>query len=210
MAPRLVRRVDRAPLFARSVSTPKVAPRLPDPVASPIIKWVGGKTKLLGELTARLPPSWGRYYEPFAGGAALFFRVAPERAVLGDSNADLITLYSTVATDVAAVIRRLEAHRTKHNESYYYAQRARWNDLDASWPAADRAATFIYLNKTCFNGLWRVNRSGAFNVPIGRYIDPPIHRPETLRAAQAVLARAELRCGDYRAAIAGASRGDFV
>ncbi len=165
---------------------------------------------MLGELTARLPPSWGRYYEPFAGGAALFFRVAPERAVLGDSNADLITLYSTVATDVAAVIRRLEAHRTKHNESYYYAQRARWNDLDASWPAADRAATFIYLNKTCFNGLWRVNRSGAFNVPIGRYIDPPIHRPETLRAAQAVLARAELRCGDYRAAIAGASRGDFV
>ena len=97
-----------------------------------------------------------------------------------------------------------------HDEAHYYATRTRWNDREASWSSADRAATFIYLNKTCFNGLWRVNRAGAFNVPIGRYTDPPICVPETLRAASSVLSRAELRCADYRAAVADAERGDFL
>jgi DNA adenine methylase len=183
---------------------------LPDPVAWPVIKWVGGKTKLLTELTARLPDRFGRYFEPFAGGAALFFRVAPDRAVLADSNLDLINLYSTIASDVAAVIRRLQYHREHHSESHYYDVRARWNDREVAWRSADRAATFIYLNKTCFNGLWRVNRSGEFNVPIGRYSDPPICVPEALRAAHALLARTTLRCGDYRTAVEDAARGDFV
>jgi DNA adenine methylase len=179
-------------------------------VAAPIIKWVGGKTKLLPELLARMPAQYGRYFEPFAGGAALFFRVAPRRAVLADSNADLIGLYTAVARDVDGVIARLERHRAAHDQRHYYDTRARWNDPGASWSAADRAASFIYLNNTCFNGLWRVNRAGDFNVPIGRYTDPPICVPETLRAAQAVLARARLRCGDYRKAVEDAARGDFV
>ncbi|MBA3391043.1 MAG: DNA adenine methylase [Deltaproteobacteria bacterium] len=183
---------------------------LPAPVASPVIKWVGGKTKLLPELLARLPDRFGRYYEPFAGGAALFFRVAPSRAVLADSNADLINLYSAIAEDHAAVVRRLQHHRTAHSEAHYYEMRERWNQQRPSWNAAERAAAFIYLNKTCFNGLWRVNRSGAFNVPIGRYIDPPICVPEALRAAHEVLARAELRCGDYKTAVSTATRGDFL
>jgi DNA adenine methylase len=181
-----------------------------EPVAAPIIKWVGGKTKLLPELLARLPMDMGRYYEPFAGGAALFFRMAPRRAVLADSNADLIGLYTAVTRDVAAVIRRLEHHRAAHDERHYYETRTRWNDRGLSWSSAERAATFIYLNKTCFNGLWRVNRAGDFNVPIGRYTDPPICVPETLRAAQAALSRATLRCGDYRTAVADAARGDFI
>jgi DNA adenine methylase len=188
---------------------PQRAP-LPEPVASPIIKWVGGKTKLLTELTARMPERYGRYFEPFAGGAALFFRVAPTRAVLADYNADLIGLYSAIASDVNAVIRRLQHHRDAHDETHYYKTRTRWNDRDKSWNAADRAATFIYLNKTCFNGLWRVNRSGAFNVPIGRYTDPPICVPDTLRAAQGLLARADLRCGEYQTAVEDAVRGDFL
>jgi DNA adenine methylase len=183
---------------------------LPEQVAWPVIKWVGGKTKLLPELTTRLPGRFGRYFEPFAGGAALFFRVAPERAVLADSNRDLINLYSTIASDVAAVIRRLQYHREHHSESHYYDVRARWNDREIAWRSADRAATFIYLNKTCFNGLWRVNRSGEFNVPIGRYVDPPICVPETLRAAHTLLARTTLRCGDYRSAVEDAARGDFI
>src|SRR5512138_2312638 len=187
-----------------------VRPALPDPVASPVIKWVGGKTKLLPALTARMPERFGRYYEPFAGGAALFFRVAPERAVLADSNPDLIGLYTCLARDPAGVIRKLEHHRSAHSESHYYATRTRWNDRELSWSTADRAATFIYLNKTCFNGLWRVNRAGAFNVPIGRYTDPPICVPEALRAAQQVLARAAIRHCDYRTAVADARRGDFI
>src|SRR5438477_49751 len=144
------------------------------------------------------------------GGAAVFFRIAPERAVLADSNADLMALYTCLVRDVAGVIRRLEHHRAAHCEAHYYATRTRWNDRDSSWSPADRAATFIYLNKTCFNGLWRVNRAGAFNVPIGRYTDPPICVPEALRAASALLARATLRCCDYRDAIADAARGDFI
>lgn len=178
--------------------------------ASPVVKWVGGKTKLLGELLARVPPSFGRYYEPFCGGAALFFRLAPRRAVLADSNADLINLYRAIASDVEAVIRRLEHHRAAHGDAHYYDMRARWNDRDHAWPAAERAAAFIYLNKTCFNGLWRVNRAGDFNVPIGRYTDPPICVPDVLRAARDVLARAKLRHADYRTAVADARAGDLV
>lgn len=195
------------------ITTPITAPITAPaavPVATPVVKWVGGKTKLLPELLARMPDRFARYYEPFAGGAALFFRVAPERAVLADSNPDLIGLYTCLARDVAAVIRRLEHHRDEHSEAHYYATRTKWNDRELPWSTADRAATFIYLNKTCFNGLWRVNRSGAFNVPIGRYTDPPICVPQALRAASALLNRATLRCGDYRAAIADARRGDFV
>lgn len=187
-----------------------VAPAVVEIVASPVVKWVGGKTKLLGELVARMPTRFERYYEPFAGGAALFFRLAPRHAVLADSNADLINLYTALQRDVAAVIKKLEYHRSAHDETHYYRLRTRWNDRDEAWPAVDRAAAFVYLNKTCFNGLWRVNRAGAFNVPIGRYTDPPICVPEALRAAHHVLARAELRCTDYRAAVADAGKGDFV
>jgi DNA adenine methylase len=188
---------------------PRANPR-PEPVAAPIVKWVGGKTKLLPELVQRIPERVGTYYEPFVGGGALFFRVAPRHAVLADINADLIALYTAIATDVAAVIRRLQHHRDVHDERHYYEMRARWNDHDIAWSAADRAAAFIYLNKTCFNGLWRVNRAGDFNVPIGRYTDPPICVPDALRVAHTALARAELRCCDFRAAVADAARGDFI
>jgi DNA adenine methylase len=195
---------------ARLARVLRAAPQVQEVVASPIVKWVGGKTKLLPELLARIPEHYHRYYEPFAGGAALFFRLAPRRAVLADSNPDLIGLYTAVANDVNAVIRRLEAHRDQHDEAHYYEMRARWNDRDAQWSTPERAAAFIYLNKTCFNGLWRVNRAGAFNVPIGRYTDPPICVPDALRAASAVLARAELRRCDYRAAVRDARAGDFL
>jgi DNA adenine methylase len=130
MAARLLRaRRDLRP----ALSLPVARPALPDPVASPVIKWVGGKTKLLPELTARLPERFERYFEPFAGGAALFFRVAPDRAVLADSNSDLIGLYTCLTKDVAGVIRKLEYHRTAHSEAHYYATRTRWNDRELAW-----------------------------------------------------------------------------
>src|SRR5262249_34518583 len=140
----------------RKLAVPHVAP-----AASPVVKWVGGKSKLLGELRARMPERFGRYFEPFAGGAALFFATAPRDAVLADDNRDLIATYRAIRDDVAALIRKLEIHRDKHDEAHYYAMRAAWNDPSVSMSAVDRAATFVYLNKTCFNGLWRVNRSGA-------------------------------------------------
>jgi DNA adenine methylase len=162
--------------LARQHRAPGVTPDV-EISAAPVIKWVGGKTKLLTELVARMPERYGRYFEPFAGGAALFFRLAPRRAVLADSNADLIALYTAIAADANAVIRRLQMHREAHDEQHYYAMRAKWNEHHLAWPPPERAAAFIYLNKTCFNGLWRVNRAGAFNVPIGRYTDPPICPP---------------------------------
>lgn len=177
---------------------------------APVVKWAGGKTRLLPELTARMPDRFGRYFEPFVGGAALFFRVEPERAVLADANPDLIGLYACLVRDVAGVIRGLSRHRARHSEKHYYATRSRWNDRSRTWTAVDRAATFLYLNKTCFNGLWRVNRSGEFNVPIGRYDDPTIFTPQALRDASALLRRATLFCGDYRRVVERARRRDFV
>ncbi len=195
---------------ARAARVLRAQPQVQEVVASPIVKWVGGKTKLLHELLARMPEHFNRYYEPFAGGAALFFRLAPKRAVLADSNPDLIGLYTAVANNVEAVIKRLQGHRDAHDEAHYYDMRTRWNDRDQQWSTPERAAAFIYLNKTCFNGLWRVNRSGAFNVPIGRYTDPPICVPDALRAAHHVLSRAEIRRADYRTAVKDAKAGDFL
>lgn len=209
MAPRARSTASSRSLSATS-SSAQPASRVAEPQAAPIVKWVGGKSRLLPELLSRMPAQFGRYYEPFAGGAALFFRLAPTRAVLGDDNRDLINLYQTVGHKVEDVIRRLAVHRRLHDESHYYEMRARWNDTKVSWTHVDRAAAFIYLNKTCFNGLWRVNRAGHFNVPMGRYEDPPICAVDSLRLAAGALRRAELRCGHYRDAVADARSGDFV
>jgi len=178
--------------------------------ARPIVKWAGGKTKLLPELLARMPDKFGRYYEPFAGGAALFLRVAPKRAVLGDANADLIACYRTIGTDCDAVLDLLRWHAVRHARDHYLDIRRAWNtDSIKGWHPPARAAALIYLLKTNFNGLWRVNRAGKFNVGWGKHkrYTPDV---DGLRAASAALARATLRTGDYRATVADARRGDFV
>jgi DNA adenine methylase len=203
----------RAAAMASTATARKAAAPAAQPAAepaAPIVKWVGGKTRLLPELLARMP-TFNRYYEPFVGGGALFFKVAPARAILNDFNPDLVNVYRTVAKDVEGVIRRLGVYRKHHNEEHYYQLRARWNDERLSWTTIDRAAAFVYLNKTCFNGLWRVNRSGNFNVPMGRYQDPPICAPEALRAAAKVLRSVdEVREGSYVDAVKDAKAGDFL
>lgn len=177
--------------------------------AGPIVKHAGGKTKLLPELLARLPSTFNRYYEPFCGGAALFFALRPEHAVLGDANADLIATYRAVAEDTDRVVAALAGYRAMHSKETYATTRDQWNGR--SWADPElRAAAFLYLNRCCYNGLWRVNRAGEFNVPMGRYKDPLASVAERIRAAAPVLARAELRDGDYRAALADAQSGDFA
>ncbi len=178
--------------------------------ASPIVKWAGGKSRLCDELCARAPEKYRRYFEPFVGGAALYFRLRPRWAVLGDSNPDLINMYRCVAWNVEAVIHRLARHREEHGEEYYYALRGEWNRPGGLVADVDRAAAFIYLNKTCYNGLWRVNSRGEFNVPLGRYDDPTIFDRLQLRAASRVLQRAELSVSHFAEAVAGAEAGDFV
>jgi len=182
----------------------------PDPVAAaPIVKWAGGKSRLCDELTARSPRRFRRYFEPFLGGAALYFRLAPRFGVLSDSNADLINMYCCVAWNVEAVIQRLTRHRQDHTEAHYYKMRERWNTA-GDLRDVDRAAAFIYLNKTCYNGLWRVNSRGQFNVPVGRYDEPSIFDPAALRAASKLLQRAEITTRHFALAADDARAGDFV
>ncbi len=199
----------RARLVVRRSNAPKVARRKPVH-PSPIVKWVGGKTKLLDELIARKPARYRRYFEPFFGGGALFFRLSPKTAVISDRNPDLINTYRCIAWNVEAVIRRLSRHRRLHNSEYYYETRARWNDVSRKRVDVERAATFIYLNKTCYNGLWRVNRKGEFNVPVGRYNEPSIYHPAHLREVSKVLQRCDLRSGHFADGVADAAKGDFV
>jgi len=180
-------------------------------MAKPIVKWAGGKAKLLGTLLARVPTAMRTYAEPFAGGAALFFALADdrsrtfERAVLADRNEDLIACYRAVRDDVEKLIVALGAF--KHDEDEFY--RVREQDPTQLDDVA-RAARLIFLNRTCFNGLWRVNRSGKFNVPFGRYANPRIVDPEGLRAAARALGRAELVTADFATVTASLGAGDFV
>jgi DNA adenine methylase len=179
--------------------------------AAPIVKWVGGKTKLLPELRARLPKTYRRYFEPFLGGGALFFSLEPHDAVLGDMNGALINMYQAVADNVDDVIGVLKNHRAAHaRENYYYEIRTWWNEGYWLDDPSVRAAAFIYLNKTCFNGLWRVNKGGGFNVPRGDYENPSIFDEGELHAASKVLCRADLRDAAYDATTASATAGDFV
>ena len=175
----------------------------------PIVKWVGGKSRLLGELLSRTPNDYLRYHEPFVGGAALFFALAPRQALLSDANPELVNVYRSVRDEVEQVILALAKHRVEHDEDHYYATRERWNAGKASSPAA-RAAAFIYLNKTCYNGLWRVNSKGGFNVPMGRYEDPPILDADGLRAASRALAGIGLKHAGFADVLETATPGDFV
>lgn len=201
----------RAQITARRTLAPKRAKRATPRLApSPILKWVGGKTRLLSELGTRMPTSFGRYFEPFVGGGALFFRTAPADAVLNDHNEDLINVYRCVAWELDKVARKLSAHKRNHCEEYYYKIRARWNERSPRQSEVDRAAQLLYMNKTCFNGLYRVNSKGGFNVPMGRYANPAIYDLASLRAASAALQKAQLQVGHYREAVAEAKAGDFV
>lgn len=174
-------------------------------VAAPIVKWAGGKGQLLGALIPRLPTRFQRYYEPFAGGAALFFALGPRKAVLCDTNAELVNLYTVVRDELPRLVRSLRHYRYD-KDKFYEVRAQRPEQLDE----IQRAARFIYLNRTCFNGLYRVNRRGEFNVPFGRYTNPRICDVPRLQAASRVLQEAEVRLGDFSAVEQDAKRGDFV
>ena len=174
--------------------------------AKPILKWAGGKTQLLGELCAKVPPRYGKYIEPFFGGGALFFALAPERAVLADSNPELINMYRAVAADAEQVIAHLEQYENT-SEHFYEVRALDWEQLSP----VEAAARTIFLNKTCFNGLYRVNQKGQFNVPFGRYKNPKICDRAAILAATHVLSRAEIICGDYLDVLeTHAASGDLI
>ncbi len=176
------------------------------PVAKPILKWAGGKTQMLGELMPRVPKKYGRYIEPFFGGGALFFSLKPENAIIADSNPELINMYLQVAHHVDDVIEYLQKYENT-SEMFYEVRSLDWQTL----PKAEAAARTIYLNKTCFNGLYRVNKSGQFNTPFGKYKNPKICDIDALRLASEALRKADILCGDYILILEHyAQPGDFV
>jgi len=150
-----------------------------------------------------------RHVEPFVGGGALFFAQRPQRALLADVNPNLIATYEAVRDEVEHVITHLEILSAAHGGESYYEVRTRYNHAK-QLTAAERAAMFIYLNKTCFNGLHRVNRRGEFNVPAGRYLNPRILDAELLRSVSLELRRAELRCDGFESLLSYARPGDFI
>ena len=185
------------------------------PPPRPFLKWAGGKRQLLPVLRAHLPANWQtlRYYEPFLGAGALLFSLSPRRAVVNDANQQLIQTYQALKQSCEEVIALLEEHREYHCQEYYY--QIREMDRDSGFealPAAVKAARLIYLNKTCFNGLHRVNNQGWFNLPYGRYVNPAICEADVLRSVGDYLRRNNitLRSGDFAAAVRGARRDSFV
>lgn len=152
--------------------------------ARPFLKWVGGKRSVLPELTARMPQTYRAYCEPFLGGGALFFSMRPATAYLSDLNFYLALAYQAVRDDVERLISALKVHELKHNKEYYLKARLR---IAKESDPTKIGALLIYLNKTCYNGLFRVNQSGAFNVPMGSYTAPKILDEGNLRACSKAL-----------------------
>ena len=177
---------------------------------SPFVKWVGGKRQLLPELLRRVPDLRGaRYHEPFVGGGALFFALSTRGSLgavrLTDVNVELVNAYQVVRDRVEPLIEALRQHR--NDEERYYQVRSQ--DPHTMSPV-ERAARLIYLNKTCFNGLYRENRRGQFNVPFGRYTSPNICAEDNLRAASTALQRVVVEATSFEDTTREAAPGDFV
>ncbi len=177
----------------------------------PFVKWAGGKSQLLGQFQALYPKpgSVGRYLEPFLGSGAVFFHVQallqPSHALLCDTNAELIDTFLAVRDELDALIELLRQHQKQHCESYFYEARTHSPQTRAA-----RAARLIYLNKTGFNGLYRVNSRGIFNVPFGHRVNPTILSEALLRAVSIALQKAQLHARDFRDLSAVARKGDFI
>ncbi len=169
------------------------------------IKWAGGKGQLLSQLDHLLPKKFNMYIEPFIGGGALFFHILPSKSVLIDTNLDLINFYTVVRDKPDALIDDLKKH--KNDEDYYYSMR----EKDVSkMDNVERASRFLYLNKTSYNGLWRVNKKGQFNVPFGKYKNPKIVDEQNLKFVSMALKNSEVMLDDFTAVLRYARAGTFV
>lgn len=176
----------------------------------PFIKWAGGKSQLLSEIRTKYPQKIERYCEPFVGGGAVLLDVLanynPNEVIINDINAALINTYQQVQSNVDALISQLDKMQSEFwkadselRKTLYTDNREKFNSLiNCNDNNLDKAALFIFLNKTCFNGLYRVNRKGLFNVPIGSYKKPPICDAENLRYISTLLQNVEIKCGDYK------------
>ena len=178
----------------------------------PFLKWAGGKRQLLPELLCRVPKRMQTYYEPFVGGGALFFALQPKKAVINDFNRDLIHTYEVIRDDVDSLLQLLSSYKNDVNFYYKIRELDRNPRLFKKLSAVEKGARIIYLNKTCYNGLFRVNSAGEFNSPFGYYKNPNIINEAVLKAVSTYLNTADinLMCGDFSSAVKSAKKGDFV
>ena len=181
-------------------------------LARPFIKWVGGKSQLLEEIKEKYPQNIEKYCEPFVGGGAVLFDILsskhPETVLINDINKELINTYSQIKNNCDGMLAQLseiqsiyKSHSLEENKAFYYKKRNRYNELKVNSNDAEnleKAALFIFLNKTCFNGLYRVNSKGLFNVPFNNSKNPLLCDEENLRACSDVLQNVEMRVGDYK------------
>lgn len=181
----------------------------------PFLKWAGGKRQLLANLRQFYPATFKRYYEPFVGAGAVFMDIQPQHLTINDFNNELINAYLVIQNDVDHLIALLKTHAANNSKEYFYKIREldRNGTIDEMDPA-ERAARLIYLNKTCYNGLYRVNSKGQFNVPFGNYKNPNIVNEPILNAVSLYLNKnretIDILNGDFEAACAQANEGDFV
>jgi DNA adenine methylase len=174
--------------------------------AKPVLKWAGGKTQMLDILVSSKPAKFNKYIEPFIGGGALFFELSPENAIISDSNPELINLYKVIAEDTDGLIGKLK--EMKNDEEFYYMVRA---TNPESLTNVEKAARTLYLNRTCFNGLYRVNKKGEFNVPFGKYKNPKICDEDNLHAVSKLLKNTTIINSDYKDVLLEyAEPGDFI
>jgi DNA adenine methylase len=184
---------------------------LPDPRALPVVKWAGGKRSIIPDLLRFVPRGYNNYYEPFLGGAAFFLALTPRpsHAVLADANGDLIDMYRAVRDEPDAVMEALERRDPYVQDADYFYRERRVQPSTLTLP--ERAARFIYLNKTCYNGLYRVNKAGQFNVPFGRYTTKPmLYQRANIERVSKLLKGADLHCDDFETVLTDVQCGDFV
>jgi len=194
------------------IAKPELAPFASDlDEGAPFLKWAGGKTQLLSQLERFLPDDFNAYAEPFVGSGALFFHLRRTRgffpAILADSNPELVNAYIIVRDKLEQLLPLLEEHQQWHGKEHYYHVR---QQKPGELGNVERAARLIYLNKTCFNGLYRVNSEGQFNVPIGSYVKPRIFDEESLRAASDSLQQTTFLQCDFAEIESQVSSADFV
>lgn len=183
-------------------------------IPKPFVKWAGGKRQLIPILNQNLPDSFGTYYEPFLGGGALLFHMLTERSgqkcSISDLNSDLVLTYTTIRNRIDNLISSLKNHEKnyqKDSKSYYYSVRE-------SNPRSEieKSSRLLFLNRTCFNGLYRVNSKGKFNVPLGKYTNPNIVNEDNLRSVSNILqsSKVSIGCRDFAAVLRDAKKGDLV
>lgn len=184
-----------------------------NPLVQPFLKWAGGKRQLLPTIKQYIPKKYRHYYEPFVGAGAVLFSLQPTTSTINDTNSELINCYNVIRDNPDELLSLCQQHEKNNSKEHYYRLRSQDRQSDfKTLSSVERAARIIYLNKTCFNGLFRVNSQGQFNVPYGDYVNPVIADPIVIKAVSSFLKESNINIckGDFADSLSTAKKGDFI